>query len=76
MTEIETYLATIAANLRGAGARRLAAELHDHVADALADGVAPTEVIDRLGPPEGGSLPALRYRLCLRGRKPLATIPA
>ena len=28
---------------------------------------------ERLG---GGSLPALRYRLCLRGRKPLATIPA
>ena len=52
MNDAESYLAAIAANARGPGARRLAVELHDHVEDALADGVAPADVIERLGPPE------------------------
>jgi HAAS domain-containing protein len=52
MTDAETYLAAIATNVRGPGARRLAVELHDHVEDALANGVAPAEVLERLGPPE------------------------
>ena len=52
MNDAESYLAAIAANARGPGARRLAVELHDHVEDAFADGVVPAEVMERLGPPE------------------------
>jgi hypothetical protein len=58
MTEVETYLASLAAQARGAGARRLRAELRDHLDDAIrhhvAAGCDPAEAallaLERLGP--------------------------
>lgn len=40
MTEVERYLASVAAQVRGAGADRLSVELHDHLDDAIAHHVA------------------------------------
>ncbi|HEX4680427.1 MAG TPA: permease prefix domain 1-containing protein [Gaiellaceae bacterium] len=58
MTDIERYLVDVAAQVRGAGSRRLRAELRGHVDDAIADHVASgrdaTEAVqlalERLGP--------------------------
>jgi hypothetical protein len=58
VTQVETYLASIAAQVRGAGTRRLRAEVRDHLDDAIADhaarGCDPTDAariaLERLGP--------------------------
>jgi hypothetical protein len=58
VTDVERYLATVAAHARGAGVRRLRAELRDHIDDAVAhhvaSGCAPAEAariaLERLGP--------------------------
>jgi hypothetical protein len=60
VTEVETYLASVAGHARGAGAVRLALELRDHLDDAIAHQVAcgcdPQDAarvaLDRLGPAE------------------------
>jgi hypothetical protein len=40
VTDVETYLASLAAQARGAGSRRLRAELRDHLDDAITHHVA------------------------------------
>ncbi|MCW2965897.1 MAG: hypothetical protein JWO17_3149, partial [Actinomycetia bacterium] len=58
MTDIERYLVEVAAQVRGAGSRRLRAELRGHLDDAIAHHVASgrdaTEAVqlalERLGP--------------------------
>jgi hypothetical protein len=58
VTDVERYLADVAAHVRGAGSRRLRAELRGHVDDAVAHHVASgrdaTEAVqlalERLGP--------------------------
>jgi hypothetical protein len=57
VTDVETYLVDVAAQVRGAGSRRLRAELRGHIDDAIAHHVAsgrdPTEAVqlalERLG---------------------------
>jgi hypothetical protein len=58
VTDVDRYLASVAAHVRGAGARRLGAELRDHLEDAIAHhvgtGCDPSEAariaLERLGP--------------------------
>jgi hypothetical protein len=40
VTDVDTYLASVAAQVHGAGAARLSAELRDHLEDAIAHHVA------------------------------------
>jgi hypothetical protein len=52
MSDLDAYLDAIARNAHGPRADRLAAELRDHVADALAEGDPEALVLERLGQPE------------------------
>jgi poly-gamma-glutamate capsule biosynthesis protein CapA/YwtB (metallophosphatase superfamily) len=58
VTEVEAYLASVATQVRGAGAERLTVELRDHLDDAIAHQIAggsdPADAVrvalERLGP--------------------------
>jgi hypothetical protein len=52
MSDLDAYLDAVARKANGPRADRLAAELRDHVADALADGQEEALVLERLGPAE------------------------
>jgi hypothetical protein len=52
MSGLDAYLDAVARRAHGPRADRLAAELRDHVAVALADGQEEALVLERLGPAE------------------------
>jgi hypothetical protein len=60
VTEVERYLASVEARIRGTGARRLCAELRDHIDDAIAHqraagcdpDAAARIALERAGPPD------------------------